>query len=86
MSEFKTKVTSVSVSPFMSELLEKYKFSPTEVFRRGMAVSLYDLGINEFINEKNKERLKYVKIFIESIENNEKMSKIKKILNIDVRG
>jgi hypothetical protein len=77
----KRSITSVSVSPFMNELLIKYNLSPTEVFRRGIAVSLYDLGIEQYNTLLNKERLIYLKKFFDIINDEEKMNQIKEILN-----
>lgn len=77
----KGSVTSVSVSPLMTELLEKYKFSPTEVFRRGMAIMLYEEGERAFTNPKNKERVEIVKKLMEELEATEKIDKIKGVLN-----
>lgn len=52
-----TKVTSVSVSREFSKILKKYNLSPTEVFRKGMGVTLYSLGIKEYNTEINNLRL-----------------------------
>lgn len=73
-------VTSVSVSPFMNDLLIKYNLSPTEVFRKGLAVSLCDLGVEQYATPLNKERLIYIKKFFSIIEDEEKMTIIKEVL------
>jgi len=75
-------VTSVSLSDEFKELMMKYNFSPTEAIRRGIAVMLCDLGVREYINPLNVERLEFTKKFIASIESTEKMNKIKKLLDI----
>ena len=74
-------VTSVSVSPFLQELLDKYNFSPTEVFRKGIAVSLCDLGVQQYVTPLNTERLIYLKKFFDIIENEDNFQKIKIILD-----
>ena len=71
-----SKITSVSVSNEMIKLIEQYNLSPTEVFRRGMGVSLHDLGISPYCNSTmNKERSEYVRKFILSLENEEELGK-----------
>lgn len=76
----KYKIVSVSVSPFMAALLERYKFSPTDVFRKGMAVSLFDKNIPQFVNEKNRERSKCLKLILKSIADEEKFEKLKQFV------
>ena len=68
-----TVITSVSVSKQFQQLLAEYNLSPTEAFRRGVAVSLCDLGVGMYQSEKNEERLKYVKEFMEKLEADEKL-------------
>lgn len=68
-----TITTSVSVSKKFSEMMEEYDISPTEAFRKGIAVTLYDLGVSMYQSEKNKERQKYVQEFLKKIEKDEKL-------------
>jgi len=68
-----TVITSVSVSKQFQQLLAEYNLSPTEAFRRGVAVSLCDLGVGMYQSQKNEERLKYVKEFMEKLEADEKL-------------
>lgn len=51
-----TKITSVSVSNEFAEIINKYNLSPTEIFRKGMGVTLYSLGIQEYNTEINNLR------------------------------
>lgn len=69
-----TVVTSVSVSKEFAKLIAQYDLSPTECFRRGVAVFLYDLGVGMYQSEKNKERHDYVQEFMRKIEEDEKLS------------
>lgn len=76
-----TVVTSVSVSKQFQKLINEYNMSPTECFRRGVAVTLCDLGVGMYQSEKNEERLKFVKAFIQKLEEDEKTKELfKKIM------
>ena len=55
-----TIVTSVSVSKEFAKLIEQYNISPTECFRKGVAVTLFDLGVGMYQSQKNEDRAKYV--------------------------
>ena len=66
-----TFVTSVSVSKEFQNYLDLYKLSPTECFRRGVAVMLFDMGIAQFNSPKNEKRSDYVDEFIKKIEKEE---------------
>lgn len=68
-----TKVTSVSVSKFFRDLVDKYQLSPTEVFRRGVAVTLYDLGVEQYNTPTNSARSEYVKASFKEVDGNEKL-------------
>jgi len=68
-----TIVTSVSVSKEFANLIEQYDISPTECFRRGVAVSLFDFGVEMYQSKINKKRFEYVKIFLKKIEQDEKL-------------
>ena len=80
----KTVITSVSVSKEMQAVIEEYKLSPTEIYRRGIAVMLCDMGISKYDTPLNRERNDYVKDFFagenekEMVENLEKMKEILK--------
>lgn len=71
----KTVVTSVSVSPVFSKFLKDFEISPTEAFRRGMAVTLYDLGVAQYQSTKNEERKKYVEEFLKKVDEEEDLKK-----------
>jgi len=71
-----SKITSVSVSTEMIKIMEQYDLSPTEIFRRGMGVMLFDLGIDPYsLSVLNKERSEYVKKFIANLEDQENLGK-----------
>lgn len=80
----KTIVTSVSVSKEFSKLIDQYDISPTECFRRGMAVILCDLGVEMYQSKKNEDRMKYVEEFMGKIEADEKLqAKFDKITHFE---
>jgi len=70
---------SASVSPEFQKLIEKYGLSPTEVFRKGMALTLCELGDLRYTTPLNKERLAKSKNILEEIEEHENI--IRKLLN-----
>lgn len=79
---------SVSVSPYFYKLLEKKKFSPTEVFRVGMAVFLYKAGDIGYNNKLNRERLIKAEKFLNQLKSHEdsmifvrQIEKMEKIYN-----
>jgi len=55
------------VSKHIRDLVDKYKLSPTEVFRRGVAVMVYELGEPTYNSELNKVRSGYSKILAEEL-------------------
>lgn len=67
-----TVTTSVSVSKKFQEIVEKYKLSPTEIYRRGVAVMLYDLGEIKYQTNLNKERSEFVNNFLQDLDKDEK--------------
>lgn len=79
-----TKTTSVSVSDKFYELLDRYHLSPTECFRRGVAVTLADMGEMPYDNPNNRERLRRANKVLEEIRKEEKIKemliKVKDIL------
>lgn len=68
-----TVVTSVSVSKEMHDIMIHHNFSPTEIFRRGLAVMLYDAGDVHYNTEKNKLRSEYVEKFIKKLDEDQKI-------------
>ena len=68
-----TVVTSVSVSSEFQKLLAEFNLSPTECFRKGVAVTLCDLGVAMYQSEKNEVRSKYMAQFMKNLEEDEKM-------------
>jgi len=70
-----TTVTSVSVSQEFSKLIAQHDLSPTETFRRGIAVTLYDIGVGMYQSQKNEDRSKYMHKFLKAIEEDEKLAK-----------
>lgn len=70
-----TTVTSVSVSKEFSQLIAQHDLSPTETFRRGIAVTLYDLGVGMYQSQKNEDRSKYMHEFMKKVDQDEKLAK-----------
>ena len=70
-----TVVTSVSVSPEFSKLIEQYNMSATECFRRGVAVTLCDLGVAMYQSPKNEERAKYMQEWLKKLDDSEDLKK-----------
>lgn len=66
-----TKVTSVSVSNEFAKIIKDHNLSPTEVFRKGLGVVLFDLGIENYQSEINRQRSEYVKKFYNEIQDEE---------------
>ena len=71
----KTVVTSVSVSKEFDRLIQLYNLSPTDVFRKGMAVELYEKGAGNYITNLNQTRSKEIKPLLEEIKNFSKILK-----------
>lgn len=60
-----TLTTSVSVSREFMNLVKHNNLSPTEVFRKGVAVSLCEIGVGKYYNPMNQDRLKRASDFLE---------------------
>jgi len=82
-----TKVTSVSVSKKFQEFIAQHNLSPTECFRRGIAVTLCDLGVGMYQSEKNEVRSKFMQEFMQKIAMDEQykqleedMEKVKELI------
>jgi hypothetical protein len=63
-----TKISSVSISKEFRELIFKYNLSPTEIFRRGVAVTLHDLGQEGYVTEVNTERSEFADKFLKDFD------------------
>ena len=70
-----TLTTSVSVSKEFQKIIEKYNLSPTECFRRGVAVVLFDMGVPQYKTETNKDRAKYVEEFLIAMARDQEVNK-----------
>ena len=70
-----TQVTSVSVSKEFSKIIEQHNLSPTECFRRGVAVTLCDLGVAMYQSPKNEERAKYMQEWLKKLDDSEDLKK-----------
>lgn len=60
-----TRITSVSVTDDLYNLIKAHNLSPTEIFRRGVAVSLAELGVPPYNNSLNIRRIEELKSFYE---------------------
>jgi hypothetical protein len=54
------KITSVSITERLQDLIDKYELSPSECLRIGVIVSIYEKGIG-FNNPRNAERSELLK-------------------------
>lgn len=70
-----TKITSASLSKDFADMMQEFNMSPTEVMRKGIAVTLFDMGVSKYQTEVNKERSKFVKKFFEEIKEDESRQK-----------
>jgi len=59
-----TEVTSVSISREFSDIINEYALSPTEIFRKGLAVQLCELDVYPYNNFLNKQRVDRIKDFL----------------------
>ena len=79
-----TQVTSVSLSKEFQQLMSQYGISATDAVRRGIAVTLCDMGIRPYDNILNRKRLEESQNIIASIREQtaikENLIKLKKIL------
>lgn len=79
-----TIITSVSVTKYIKNLVDRYELSPTEVFRKGVGVSLCDLGELRYSTDLNKRRSEEVKAWLESFDEvckfQERLEQVEKLL------
>jgi hypothetical protein len=79
-----TQTTSVSISDDFRKLINKHHLSPTECIRRGIAITLCDLGVQPYDNAYNRERLKKAKQFLKEMQHwkevKEKLIKTREVL------
>jgi hypothetical protein len=70
-----TTITSISLTKEFRSLLEKYKISPSEAMRKGIAIELYERGVGHYMTEKNRVRSSQIKELLTLWENIEKSPK-----------
>ncbi len=69
-----SKITSVSVSKEMLNLIDKNNLSPTEIFRNGLGVTFYENGIAPYSGSiMNKKRSEEVQKFIVKLKEAEEL-------------
>lgn len=68
-----TSITSVSLSKEFQALMKKHGFSPTEMMRKGVAISLFELGDPKYNSETNKARFEAITSLLKSQELQEKL-------------
>lgn len=66
-----TVTTSVSISREFKELIDNYHLSTSEVVRRGIAVTLHDMGIEQYQSQTNHKRSDFLKRFMELLKKQE---------------
>lgn len=57
----KTEVTSISLSKEFAQICAKYRISPTEAVRKGIAIELHERGIIPYANARNKARSDFLR-------------------------
>lgn len=77
-----TDVSSVSVSKEFQALIQEHKFSPTEVFRRGMAVMLCDAGVKKYQSAINKERSGFAERFLLAMDQESKKKELIELFEV----
>ena len=75
-----TKISSISMSDEFADIVNQYNLSPTECFRKGVAVSLYDMGISKYDTETNEKRSKYVQEVLSKFNAKDEIKKIEKLI------
>lgn len=58
--EGRTLVTSVSIPKEFIELMKKHDISPSWAVRKGVAIELYERGVDRYQSETNKKRYEYI--------------------------
>jgi len=80
----KTLVSSASLSKEFKQLMDLHRISPTDAMRRGIAVTLSDMGVMPYDNSLNRKRMEQSQKIIASIREQEiikeTLIKLKKIL------
>lgn len=66
-----TITTSVSISREFKELMDSYHLSPSEVVRRGIAVTLHDMGIEQYQSQTNHRRSEFLIKFMHALKKQE---------------
>jgi len=78
-----TTITSVSVTKDFKNTLDNYNISPTEAFRRGVAVVLYDMGVSKYQSDLNAKRSDFIKRFFEDLrKDDERKAMFKKAVKV----
>ena|SRR3990167_10047778 len=75
-----TITTSVSISKEFSDIIKKFSLSPTEILRKGMGITLYEIGVPKYKTFLNEERSKKANEILKDIKENEDL--IKKLKNL----
>lgn len=78
--EGNTITSSVSITHDFAEIIKTYKLSPTEIFRAGMGVKLYELGIKGYTNILLRRRYLIAKKFMKEYESNKNLLEITSLL------
>jgi len=76
-----TEIKSVSVSKHFNKLIDQYNISPTDAFRKGIAVTLFDLGIIEYQSDKNKDRFNFVNKYMNYLDSQQKEKELFEKIN-----
>jgi hypothetical protein len=75
-----TEITSVSLSTEFSHILKSKGLSPTEMIRRGIAITLFEMGDPRYQTSLNKQRYEAINYFFKSGELQKSLIKIKNLI------
>jgi len=62
----RTVITSVSLSKEFKDIIVKNNFSPTEIIRKGIAISLYENGEERYQSETNRKRYEAITNYLKT--------------------
>jgi len=77
-----TKVTSVSLSKEFENIVHEYGISPTSAIRKGIAIELFDKGINRYQTDLNVARAKFLEQFEKDMKTTEQLNNLKEQIQL----
>lgn len=71
----RTVITSISITKEFDDLIKRHGISPTWAFRKGVAIELFEKGVQDYDSPLNRSRHEAIKDLIDD-------EKIEKLINI----